>query len=279
MRPIRSRSRLSAAGLALAAGLAFAAWSPALAQAAKAPAQPAAAASDDEAEAIVEPEAAAILKAAWEWLGAQESYAFHADVEYDEVYGEATRVRVGGRADALVRRPDRFKVLFDGDRGRKNYSYDGKRFVLADLRSRTWAEAPVTGTNDAAVGTIVGKLGVQLPLSDFLVTTAAYSASELKGAYVVGESRVAGRRCHQLLLLLPDIDVQVWIEADGNPLFRKLVLTYGDAPGVPQFEATFTEWYPHAALSDYVFAFLPGDGDRKVELAAPVTAAAPAAKE
>lgn len=281
MRPARFQRRRVAVGLAPAASLAIALAfaSPTLAQSAKAPAQPAATAAEDEAEAVVEPEAAAILKAAWDWLGAQESYAFHADVEYDEVYGVETRVRISGRADALVRRPDRFKVFFDGDRGRKTFFYNGKSFVLADLRSRTWAEAPVTGTNDAAVEAIVGKLGIQLPLSDFLVTTAAYSASELKAAYVVGESRIAGKRCHQLLVLLDDLDIQVWVEADGNPLIRKLVLTYRDAPGMPQFEATFTEWYPSTTLSDYVFTFLPGDGDRKVELAAPVAAPAATGKE
>ena len=280
MSPVRPARPHPRGRLATAAALAFlAAAGPAAAQASKAPAQPAPAAVDDEAEPVVEPEASALLKAAWDWLGAQQSYAFHADVEYDEVYGESTRVRVSGRVDALVRRPDRFKVFFDGDRGRKTYSYDGKRFVLADLRSRTWAEAPVTGPNDAAVETIVEKLGVPVPLSDFLVTTAAYSASELKAAYVVGESRVAGKRCHQLLVLLDDLDFQVWIEADGNPLIKKLVLTYSEAPGIPQFEATFTEWYPQTALSDYVFTFLPGDGDRKVELAAPAAPPVPGGKE
>lgn len=274
MRPKRFfRSHETAA---LLAGLSLAFASPAFAQAPKAAPPPEPAASAEKDDFDVEPEAAALLKAAWSWLGSQESYAFHADIEYDEVYGEVTRVRASGRVDALVRRPDRFKVFFDGDRGRKTYYYDGKRFVLADLRSGTWAEAPVAGTNEAAVDTIAGKLAVPLPLSDFLVTTAAYSAEELKGAWVVGESRVAGKRCHQLLLLLDDLDVQLWIEADGNPLIRKMVLVYREAPGQPQFEATFTEWYPSTKLSDYVFTHLPGDGDRKVELARSAAEPAPA---
>ena len=117
--------------------------------------------------------------------------------------------------------------------------------------------------------TIVEKLGIPLPLSDFLVTGAAYGADELKAAYVVGQSRVGGKRCHQLLVLLDDLDFQLWIEADGNPVIRKLVLVYREAPGQPQFEATFTEWYPATKLSDYVFAFLPDDSFRKVELAVP----------
>ena len=226
-------------------------------------------AAEPEAEMVVEPRAMQLLQAAWGWLGAQESYAFRADVQYDEVVGESTRLRVGGRVDVLVRRPDRFKVFFDGDRGQKIYLYDGKTFVLNDLRSRTWASAAVAGPNDAAVDTIVGKLGIVVPLSDFLVTGGAYSADEVRGAYVVGQSRVAGRRCHQVLLLLDDLDVQVWVEADGNPMIRRILLTHHDAPGAPQFEATFAEWYPPAAFSDYVFAFVQGESYRKVELAAP----------
>ena len=228
------------------------------------------AAAEAESDRVVEPEAAALLKAAWDWLGAQETYAFHADVEYDEVYEETIRVRIAGRVDALVRRPDRFKVFFDGDRGQKIFFYDGKAFTLADLRSKTWASAPVTGSNDAAVDTIVGKLGIQLPLSDFLVTGGAYAANELRAAYVVGPARIAGKRCHHVLVLLDDLDFQLWIEADGNPVIRKLVLSYREAPGQPQFEATFTEWYPATKLSDYAFTFLPDDSFRKVELATPV---------
>ena len=248
---------------------------------AAAPAAPPAAAAPAEADAdrVVEPEAAALLKAAWDWLGAQESYAFHADIEYDEVYEEVIHVRVAGRVDALVRRPDRFKVFFEGDRGQKTFFYDGKSFVLADLRSKTWATAPVSGANDAAVETIVGKLGVQLPLSDFLVTGAAYGAGELRAAYIVGQSRVGGKRCHQVLVLLDDLDFQVWIEADGNPVIRKMVLTYREAPGQPQFEASFTEWYPSTKLSDYAFTFLPDDSFRKVELAVPVAEPAAPVKE
>lgn len=248
----------------------------------KAPAPPPAksqATSETDADRVVDPGAIALLNAAWDWLSAQESYAFHADVEYDEVYGEETRVRVGGRVDALVRRPDRFKIFFDGDRGQKTYFYDGKSFTLADLRTKTWAAAPVSGANDAAVETIVEKLGIPLPLSDFLVTRAAYGADELKAAYVVGQSRVGGKRCHQVLVLLDDLDFQLWIEADGNPLIRKLVLVYRKAPGQPQFEANFTDWYPSTKLSDYVFSFIPDESFRKVELAAPVAEPAPAPEQ
>ncbi len=271
--------------LAIAAALALPVFpSPALlAQVQKAAppaavAAPAASAASDD-DRVVEPEAAALLKAAWDWLGAQESYAFHADVEYDEVYGEETRVRVGGRVDALVRRPDRFKVFFDGDRGQKSYFYDGKSFTLADLRSKTWAAAPVSGPNDAAVDAIVEGLGIPLPLSDFLVTGAAYGADELRAAYVVGQSRVGGKRCHQVLVLLDDLDFQLWVEADGNPVIRKLVIVYREAPGQPQFEANFTEWHPSTKLSDYVFTFLPDDSFRKVALAAPVPEPAAPVKE
>lgn len=250
--------------------------SPAFAQGNKPPAQPpASGASAEDAEAVVEPAALEIMKAAWDWLGAQESYALHADVEYDEIYGDDTHVRVAGGVDLLVRRPDRFKIFFDGDRGKKTYIYDGASFSLNDLESRTWASAPVTGPNDKAVDQIVEKLGVPLPLSDFLGTGAAYSAGELRAAYIVGQSSVLGRRCHQILVMLDDLDFQLWVEADGNPVIRKLVLTYRTA-GYPQYEATFTEWYPMTKLSDYVFSFVPDDSFRKVRFAEPV---APMGKE
>ncbi len=231
---------------------------------------PAPAPAETDDGPIVEPEALALLKAAGDWLASQESYAIRSEIEYDEVYGEATHVRVGGRASLLVRRPNHFKVFFEGDRGQKNFLYDGKTFVLSDLRSKTWASAPVSGTNDEAVDTIVGKMGIVIPLSDFLLSKGVYGADEIQAAYVIGQSMAAGKRCHQVLVILDDIDFQVWIEADGNPVFRKLVISYREATGQPQFEATFNDWVPGVTLSDYTFSFLPDRSFRKVELAAPV---------
>ena len=269
MNLLPEKANRAAAGLLALAALSLAPVPAALGQEGKTPVAASAAVPDPAAEPEIEPEAVAILKAAGEWLSSQASYALTAEIEYDEVYGDDTRVRVGGRVELLARRPDRFKVFLDGDRGRKTYTYDGRAFVLTDLRSKTWASSPVSGPNDAAVDTIVGKLGVVVPLSDFLLSRGVYGVDEIRAAWVVGRGRVGGKRCHQVLVMLDDLDFQVWIEADGNPVIRKIVLSYREAPGRPQFEATFLEWHPGAPFSDYVFSFLPDPTFRRVELAVP----------
>ncbi len=51
------------------------------------------------------------------------------------------------------------------------------------------------------------------------------------------------------------VDFQVWI-ADGDaPLPRRIVMTYKNDPGQPQFSADFVDWDMKPRISQQTFAF------------------------
>jgi len=51
------------------------------------------------------------------------------------------------------------------------------------------------------------------------------------------------------------MDVQLWVENGLFPLLRKVVITYRDEPGSPQFTAYLTDWDFSPHLPDSVFKF------------------------
>ncbi|NCA71612.1 MAG: DUF2092 domain-containing protein [Sphingobacteriia bacterium] len=46
----------------------------------------------------------------------------------------------------------------------------------------------------------------------------------------------------QLAARTDSVDFQVWIPATGDPLPSRIVLTYRDEPGQPQYRARFSDW-------------------------------------
>jgi hypothetical protein len=97
-----------------------------------------------------------------------------------------------------------------------------------------------------------------------------------RGTYV-GLHAVDGIPCHHLSFEQATIDWQVWIDAGGDPLPRKLVIAYKTEDEVPQYSVTFRKWNLAATLPDALFRFEPPDGARRVEMvqmAGPQTGAA-----
>ncbi|MFY9942197.1 MAG: DUF2092 domain-containing protein, partial [Desulfobacterales bacterium] len=67
-----------------------------------------------------------------------------------------------------------------------------------------------------------------------------------------------------------EVDLQVWITQGDQPLPRRVVLTYKNAPGRPQFRADLSDWDLSPKLAADSFAFTPPAGAEQIPLLAPV---------
>jgi hypothetical protein len=64
------------------------------------------------------------------------------------------------------------------------------------------------------------------------------------------------------------VDYQVWITEGAQPLPLRVVLTYKNAEGQPQFQAHFSDWNLSPEIQDSQFAFAPPEGARKISFLA-----------
>jgi hypothetical protein len=123
---------------------------------------------------------------------------------------------------------------------------------------------------------VMGKLGVDFPLADFL--TAAPDKSFLSG---VTDGKVANTvtingapSLHLTLAQPPGLELELWLAKDPKSLPERLFITYRSVPGQPNFIAQFSDWNFAPNLSDADFEFKPPEGAKQVQ---PVAAKAPAA--
>ena len=64
------------------------------------------------------------------------------------------------------------------------------------------------------------------------------------------------------------VDFQVWVTDGDRPLPQRLVITYKQAKGEPQFWAQFSDWNLAPAVEDSMFLAKPPDGAQKLAFAA-----------
>lgn len=200
-------------------------------------------------------------------LAGARSLALEAEEVYDEVPEHAPRRQLANRRHVAMRRPDRLVGDATGDALNRSFWYDGREFSVLDKEQFTYATAAVPATIDEALDTVFEQTGVVVPLADFVYADVydRLMAGVLRGTYL-GIHDVEGLPCHHLSFEQETIDWQLWIDAAGPPLPRKLVIAYKTEDEVPQYAVTIVNWNLNAEVPEELFRFTPPEGAERVEL-------------
>ena len=126
-----------------------------------------------------------------------------------------------------------------------------------------YATFDAPATIDATLDAIEAR-GMALPFTDLLHTTPCGGLQTLQKGSYAGRHFLDGDWYHHLLLETDGVDVQMWVAIGDEPEIRKLIVTYRDAPGEPQYTAVLTDWNFAPAIDSATFAFVPPEGVRKV---------------
>ncbi len=216
-------------------------------------------------ESSVDAQADRILREMGEYLSSAEEYTFEADIAYDEIEGEQ-KILFGGVAHISIRRPNRLNVEFNGDERQSRVVFDGKTVTLHNVAKNVYAVAEAPPEIDAALDRLFEVYGSSVPIADLVYADPYRTLIEnVEDGFVVGQHPVNGIRCHHLAFWQEGIDWQIWIEVGPRPVPRRLVITYKDEPGSPQYIAELSNWNFHPRLSDHYFTFRPPAGSDEIE--------------
>jgi hypothetical protein len=81
--------------------------------------------------------------------------------------------------------------------------------------------------------------------------------------------------CAHLAAVSDDVDFQVWIPSTGDPLPRRIVITYKHEKGQPQFWANLSEWNLSPTPLDSLFSFSPPGDVRQISFLVQLSLSAP----
>jgi len=229
----------------------------------------------DEGPAIGE-ETMATLMNFVQFLTSQKSFSYTAEMGYEAVQESGLRLEFGATRKVTIQRPNRVRVEAQRrDGGKRLVIIDGKEISVFDENENVYAIVPKQGTLTEIIDYIVDELQMPVPLGELMSDDLTQVLIE-KTTFgrTIGESIIAGIRCDNLVIQNDEVDIQLWIEKGDQPLPRRIVITYKNEPGEPQFWAQFVAWDLSPDVDDKQFTFQPpADADR-IEFA-PILAATP----
>ncbi len=192
-------------------------------------------------------------------------------MNYDVVQASGQKIQFSEVRKVQISRPDYLRVdsqQSDGDAG--GLIFDGKTLTLFSTTENVYSQTTHSGDVDAALRYAVGKLGIRVPLARMLTTTFPQQLQQLDTAVAYVEHDVLGAMpTDHIAAQTRDVDYQVWIGSDMLP--TRMVLTYKNAPGQPQFQAVFSSWNLTSSINDSTFTFTPAKGAERIPTLLPAS--------
>ncbi|MGZ8218348.1 DUF2092 domain-containing protein [Methylomagnum sp.] len=234
---------------------------------------PPAAAAAPRAAAEPEPrqgDAQAILMRMADFLAKTPRFSVSLQSGYDVVQESGQKIEFGESRKIVVSRPNGLRVESEqSDGGKHLFQYDGKDITVSSPAQNVYAQASKPGGIDAAVMYFLKDLHMRLPLAALLLSRFPEEIERRTQALeYVEKTLIHGTPAHHLAGRTETVDYQAWIAEGAQPLPLRVVLTYKNAEGQPEFRAQFSDWNLAPAIAESMFAFTPPEGAQKISFIA-----------
>jgi hypothetical protein len=236
--------------------------------------------AQDATPSASEQRAMSILKNMSEYLAKAERFSVTIRDGYDAVQASGQKIEYGEVRKVTISRPDHLRFEIERSDGEKGLViFDGKEITVYTAKKNVYATVSRPGTLDQAIKYAVDDLKVRVPLALMLVSTLPSELDKLVvSADYVETTTITDVPCdHVAARTSTGVDFQVWVAQGSEPLPRRVVITYKDETGQPQFWADLSNWNLGPEVSDALFTFTPPNGADRIQFLTEVgNAAAPA---
>jgi hypothetical protein len=206
-----------------------------------------------------DPEAKAILMKMAEFIARAPAFSMTLRSGYDAIQEDGQSIEFGEQRHILLQRPDRLRVETERSDGEPGLVlFDGKEITFFKADDNVYSRVEKSGTVDDFLVYLVRDLQVTLPLARLLHTGFPQQMEKKVTAIsYVEENTLFDVVADHLAIRSADVDMQLWVAQGDEPLPRRIVLTYKNAPGQPQFRGDFTAWSLTPKVAADSFTFTP----------------------
>jgi hypothetical protein len=220
-------------------------------------------------ETLFDPRAEEILRRMSDFLGQAKTLKFKTFSLYDVTEPTGIKIKRAVFQDVIMRRPDRLRFHSSLDDGTERDAwYDGARLTIVPKDQKKFAQVEVPETLDLMLDFIQDNYPVNLPMVDLLYSDIYKTAKEnLLSAVYLGERKIEGDVLDHLSFESTGADWQLWVEHGDRPVPRRLVITFVNAPGEPEYMAILRDWSFGEDIDDATFQFTPPSDWERFEIA------------
>lgn len=211
-------------------------------------------------------QALAIMKRMATYLSTTKRYSVSVDTGFDAVQEFGQKIEFGESRKIVLSRPDHLRIdATKRDGSKSELIYGGKEISLYFSKENVYATKSLPGTVDQAVDYFINDLDMRLPLAQMLSSKLAQKLPDqvLEASYVE-KSFIAGVPCDHVAFRGDEADLQLWVSQGAKPLPQRMIITYTQIDGRPQFWAQFSDWDLAPKISDSLFVFRAPAGAAKI---------------
>ena len=208
----------------------------------------------DNTNPNIDPQTAEILQNMSYFLGSKDEYTFKAEVMFDQLVDSNRKIQYSAEEKVYLKKKGNMTIEYVSDLGGYKLWYEDGKLTVLELPTNLFSIATIPATIDQALAALKEKYNFTPALSEFLFinTFRALTENVISGSYF-GTSKVLGVRCDHLAFVQQDIDWQIWVEIGKRQIPRKLVITYKELPGQPQFIAIMRDWVTDKPITGFAF--------------------------
>jgi hypothetical protein len=214
-------------------------------------------------------EAATLLQGMAKYLAGLKAFTVNVRSGYDVVQSTGHKIEFGESRVVTMARPDRFRVEEVASDGTRDLAlFDGRTLTVMNADSNVYAQAPQPGSVDDALVYFVRDLRMRMPLALLMTTRLPDELPQrVKSIDYVEGSDIDGVPVHHLAGSSESVDFQFWITQGERPLPLRVVLTYRNETGQPQYWANFAQWNTSPVFAKDVFKFARPQDSRQIPFA------------
>ncbi|MGA2091442.1 MAG: DUF2092 domain-containing protein [Endomicrobiales bacterium] len=209
-------------------------------------------------KSAIDPQAAEFMRRMSDYLAQSPFFSVNAEVWQDIQLIHGQRVQSGRTVELQIRRPNHLHVEIHSTRHSRAVYYDGSKITLLNRTRNLYGSIAAPSSLDKAVDEANEHFGITIPMEDLIVSDPYQNAmSKVTSGIDLGPVTVLGVACEHLAFSQGTNDWQIWIEQGAMPVPRKIVITYKDEEGMPQYTEILSNWDFQTKLPDFLFNFEP----------------------
>ncbi len=201
-----------------------------------------------------------VLNQVCNFLKAQKSFTVEMDITYDNVLDSGEKVQYAAYQKVWVAKPNQLRSDYRGDLRSTSFYYDGKLLTWQNTNLDFYATKAAAPTIDEVLENVEVKYGVTIPMSNLFVTDPCGKVTlDIEKSVFVGSNMVNRVPGYHLLFTGKDRDWQMWVSRERQPLPMKVVITYKNIPGNPQYTAILSKWNFSPDIPTDTFTYEPSE--------------------
>jgi hypothetical protein len=209
--------------------------------------------------------AQAIVKQMSDKLSAAKSFSFSTKEITDKIRRSGKKEKRNVTREAIVTRPNKFWERYAGETDWQIW-YDGKFITAVSDSNKAFIQRAMPPTIDESMDVLSERLGMDLPISDFIYSSPydSFMSAKANGGYV-GTQQIEGVTCSHLSYKGEAADWKVWINEETS-LPCKFEITYKENPGVPFYSIIFTNWNFSPEIKPDTFTYKIPEGYERLPI-------------